>query len=553
MPELDAPIRDVTVYSDRALITRQGKLELEAGEHEIRVNNLPQFIQESLRAAGSGPQGTRILNVDITTAFYSRPPETELLTLQTELDLLIQKQQLLKARQDALNDRRNWLRALGEQSRDFARGLAQGQMKPQDCADFFSFTSDQALKDAQAAQDLEIQLKQVKQDIEAKKRELTWKQGTGPSDRLAALITVELAEAGTFELEISYLIMNASWYPQYDVRVQSGEDEEKGEVELTYIGMVQQKTGENWEHVQLSLSTARPSLASILPELQPWYLSNYQPPIPRRPAMAAMQRAHLSRGVAKKAQSEGADEDEEQFGGAENYLYAPAMAMPAAPLPVAAEIATTTVEKAGAAFVFRAGRSVDIPSDNSPHKTTIARDGLPCAFDYVTAPAIEENAHLRATITNTTERVLLAGKTNIFLSGEYVGTSAINQIAPTEELKLFLGIDDNIKVKRELIEKGVDKGNLLQRDVRVTTYAYRITVHNYTALAKKIVVRDHLPVSNHERIKIKIQTIQPTPAERDKLEMLEWRFPLPADKEQKIEYRFTVEYPQDMQVIGLPS
>ncbi|HEY4384435.1 MAG TPA: DUF4139 domain-containing protein, partial [Ktedonobacteraceae bacterium] len=495
---------------------------------------------------------TRILNVDITTAFYSRPPETELLTLQTELDLLIQKLQLLKARQDALNDRRNWLRALGEQSRDFARGLAQGQMKPQDCADFFSFTSDQALKDAQAAQDLEIQLKQVKQDIDAKKRELAWKQGDRPGDRLAALITVELAEAGSFELEISYLIMNASWYPQYDVRVQSGEDEEKGEVELTYIGMVQQTTGENWEHVQLSLSTARPSLAAILPELQPWYLNSYQPPIPRH-AMMAM-RAPMAQSRAKKAQSEYAtSDDSEEYGGTVNTLYTTAMAMPAAPLPVAAEVATTTVEKAGAALVFRAGRSVDIPSDNSPHKTTIARDGLPCTFDYVTAPAVEENAHLRATISNTTERVLLAGKTNIFLSGEYVGTSAIKQITPTEELKLFLGLDDNIKVKRELIEKGVDKGNLLQRDVRVTTYAYRITVHNYTATPKKIVVRDHLPVSNHERIKVKIQTILPTPAERDKLEMLEWRFALPADKEQKIEYRFTVEYPQDMQVIGLPS
>src|SRR5450631_2821474 len=177
MPELDAPIRDVTVYSDRALITRQGQIELEAGEHELRVNNLPQFMRESLRATGRGPQHTRILTVDITTAFHSLPPETELLTLQTEIELLTQKFQLLQARQDALNDRRKWLRSLGEQSRDFARGLAQGQMKPQDCADFFTFTSEQALKDAEAAQDFEIQLKQVQQDLEAKKRELSQKRG----------------------------------------------------------------------------------------------------------------------------------------------------------------------------------------------------------------------------------------------------------------------------------------------------------------------------------------------------------------------------------------
>src|SRR5213080_2836979 len=193
MIELEAPIKEVTVYADRALITRCGDIELEAGEHELRVNNLPQFLRDSLRASGQGPQGLRILNVDISTAFLSRPPEAELSTLQDELDALIQQHKLLEARQNALNDRRQWLRALGEQSRDFARGLAQGQMKPQDCADFFSFMAQQALQDAQAAQELEVQLKQVQQEIEAKERELAQQQGGRDPDRLAAVITLELA------------------------------------------------------------------------------------------------------------------------------------------------------------------------------------------------------------------------------------------------------------------------------------------------------------------------------------------------------------------------
>ncbi|MBA2396721.1 MAG: hypothetical protein H0V70_28685, partial [Ktedonobacteraceae bacterium] len=59
--------------------------------------------------------------------------------------------------------------------------------------------------------------------------------------------------------------------------------------------------------------------------------------------------------------------------------------------------------------------------------------------------------------------------------------------------------------------------------------------------------------AQHERIKIKNQTIQPPPAERTKLEIMVWRFPLPADGEQKIEYRFIVEHTQDLRVVGLPS
>ena len=80
MIDLDAPIKEVTVYADRALVTRQGSINLEAGEHELRVNNLPQLLRDSLRAAGQGSQGTRLLNVDIATAYYSRPPESELET-----------------------------------------------------------------------------------------------------------------------------------------------------------------------------------------------------------------------------------------------------------------------------------------------------------------------------------------------------------------------------------------------------------------------------------------------------------------------------------------
>lgn len=554
MIDLEAPIKEVTVYADRALVTRCGDIELEAGEHELRINNLPQFLRDSLRASGRGPKGIRILNVDITTAFRSRPPEAEVITLQDELERLVQNQQLLEARRSALNDRRQWLRALGEQSRDFAKGLAQGQMKPQDCADFFSFAANQALQDAEAAQNLEVELKHVQQEIEAKKRELAQMQGNILPDRLAAVVTVTLAEAGEFELELSYLVKGASWHPQYDVRVQMTDGKGEGEVELTYVGVVQQTTGERWENVGLSLSTARPSLAAVLPELDPWYLTVFTPPVPAplraaQPRIASMaglpgdQYANLPvppMAMSAMAVSDQASFEEEQEQEAREKALRPA------------DVATASVEQTGTALIFRVGRSVDIPSDNSPHKTTIARDNLPCMFDYVSAPLIDEQVHLRATIVNTTERVLLAGDASIFLSSEYVGTTSVKITAQAEKFKIFLGIDDGIKVKRELIERNVEKGNALQGNIRRITYAYRITVHNYASAPRRVVIRDHLPVSQHERVKVKVQSVQPAPEERTRLELITWKFTLPVDGEQKIEYRFVVEHPQDMRVIGLP-
>jgi len=540
MTEIIAPIADATVYTDRALITRRGSIHLAAGEHEIQVNNLPQFLRESLRASGKGPQGTRILNVDVTTSFYSRPPENEMQALENEIEVLQQQYQLLRTRQDALADRRQWLRALGEQSRDFAKGIAQGQMKPQDCTDFFSFMAVQSQQDAEAAQHLDLEMQKQMQEIDAKRRELGRYRGLINPDRQAAIISVILEQEGNFELELSYIVRNASWSPQYDVRVQKNVEQTRGEVELTYIGLVRQSTGERWENVNLALSTARPSLAAVLPELKPWYLKSYEPPPP--PMQFAAAAAPMALRAAHK------------YGGPEDTLIsAPTGALVSEiPEQVEATVDTAAVEHTGTAYVFRVGRSVDIPSDNSPHKTTIALDGLPCEFDYVSAPALEEDIHLRATISNTTDRVLLKGSASIFLSGEYVGTTEVKMTAPGEKFKIFLGLDDSIKVERKLIERSVDKGNLLQSDLRRTTFSYSIKVHNYAPAPRHIIVRDHLPVPQHERIKVKVQQLQPQPGERTKLELLTWDFTLAADAEQKIEYRFVVEHPQDLKVVGLP-
>ena len=538
--DIQAPITEVTVYNDRALVTRAGTIHLAQGEHDVRINDLPPFLRESLRASGKGPQGMRILNVDITTAYHSFTTREDLLKLEVEIENLEQQAKLLKARQDALQDRRKWLRSLGEQATDFARGLARGQMKPQDCADFFRFASQQAQQDAEEALDLDVQVQRLQKEIQARRREYTQKQNSGTTDRLAAVVALEMPQEGDITLEISYMVTGASWHPQYDVRVQLNEDGNRGEVELTYLGVVTQRTDEDWSSVQLSLSTARPSLASVLPELKPWYINTFTPV----PVYAAQAKSSSMR-VRGLGMSTGVQAEDSE-------MPPVAAAAPAALMSQPAEMATASVENTGTAYVFRVARSVDIPSNGSPHKTTIALDRLPCTFDYVSAPSLEENVHLRATITNTTERVILPGTTHIFLKGEYVGTSQVKQTAHSERFKIFLGIDDSIKVERKLTERAVDKGVLLQNDLRRLTYGYKITISNFTSFPRQIVLRDHLPIPQHERVKIKTLHLQPAPTEQTKLSLYTWQFTLPPSGEYKVEYRFLVEHPRDLTLIGLP-
>ncbi len=541
--ELTAPIAHVTVFPDRALVQRRGNATLEPGNHLLVIGGLPEALdRDSVRASGSGPKGARIERLDVAPEIHAVTPEAEVRAMEQEIEDLQYQLRLLETRQQASANQQEWLNKLGEQSAtDMARGLAFSRLKPEDCGAFFTFATDQARSLNEAKLDLDKQHTQLERELQAKQRTLAQVNLWRGTDRVAATVEITMTEAGIFTLELSYVLPGASWTPQYDVRV----DDERGQVTLTYQGLVSQSTGEDWQQVDLTLSTARPSQATRVPELDPWYLQAWTPQV--------FKPMRKSRGLS--------------FGGAAPMPQSAAYGQSSGEIMLdavdqlaqideepaqEAEIATASVEQSGGALLFHTSYSADIPSDGSPHTVAIARDDLPCAFDYVTAPVIDLVAHQRATITNRTERVLLPGRAHIFHGEAYLGVTAIEKIAPSEEFKLFVGIDDNIRVKRDLEEKDVDKGTVLQTNLRRITYTYRMKVRNYRAAPAQITLRDRLPVAQHERIKVRMLEMRPQPDERTKLDILKWEFTLPPDQERVFDVRFSVEYPRDLNVTGLP-
>lgn len=49
-------------------------------------------------------------------------------------------------------------------------------------------------------------------------------------------------EKGEVSLRVSYVVSDASWKPKYDLRVSSA----NRTMAVSYFGLVQQKTGEDW-------------------------------------------------------------------------------------------------------------------------------------------------------------------------------------------------------------------------------------------------------------------------------------------------------------------
>jgi uncharacterized protein (TIGR02231 family) len=542
--DLTTTITGVTVYPDRAQITRAGATRLDApGEHTLRIGGLPlALLPDSVRASGKGPVGMRILAIEQSHEANPSAPEETLKALQGEIERLEREIALLDERLRSVQERQGWLSTLGDQAaRSLAWGIARGSTKPEDASGLFAYADEQAQYLASSRQEIQTTRDEAQRTLDARRRELNRLGGAGQPDRIVASVRVETASAGEVQIELSYLLYGASWRPRYDARV----DAAAGRVKLTQQALVSQRTGEDWANVALALSTARPSAATRLPdEPDPWYLDLYKPapPVPVA-GDAPRMRGFKALGAVGSVNTA-----------------APMMAQAAMDqleeASVAAEFAVAEIERAGSAQVFRVPGGVGVPSDGEAHLFGIGEYEAPVKLDYVAQPVYSPGAHLRATATNTAGRVLLPGELHVFQAGaggdEYVGQTRLELTAENAELPLYLGVDDNFTVKRELIERDTDKGSLLQRGVRKTTFGYRVTLANRTGAAQHVTLQDVLPVPRNERIKLNTMEIRPQPSERTKLEQLTWELDLAPNEEKKVEWRFVVESPTDTDVTNLP-
>src|SRR5437773_8746295 len=84
-----------------------------------------------------------------------------------------------------------------------------------------------------------------------------------------------------------------------------------------------------------------------------------------------------------------------------------------------------TVEQGVAAATYRPARPVAVPADGAAHRATVAVLDLSAQLDYVTAPVRGPEAHLRATVVNSSVHTLLPGRASVFHAGDFVGSTAL--------------------------------------------------------------------------------------------------------------------------------
>ncbi|MBN1936448.1 MAG: mucoidy inhibitor MuiA family protein [Anaerolineae bacterium] len=535
--KIESPIVAVTVYPDRARVTRRGVVVLkETGAQDLVVADLTRLLDpESVRVGGEGAARVRLIGVDVREQYYIETPSVPAAELERKIQDKKDADQALADEDVSLQEQIGFLSGLtASAGESLARGIGRGRAQVTDGETLLGFVGAQHKLLADRRREIAVQRREIAKEIEVLQQELKRIQGARPRQRYEAVVGVEVLSPGEFTLDLEYTTRGgASWQPLYDLRLLTEEGDPQ--VELTYLGEVKQSTGEDWLGVDLTLSTARPSVSAQIPELSTWYVDILRPLPPPSAAPAI-------RGMGMVADMEVMRKAEFSLGAA--------VPAPEALPPAPAEVMQASVDTSGAAVTFHIPRKADIPADNTPHKTTVLLLRFAPKLDFVAVPKQSDEVYRRATIQNKSEVTLLPGPLTLFHGGEFVGRANLVKVAPGEEFETTLGIDDRIKVERELALDEVGKQFIGDR--RVHRYAYEVKVQNLLPCAATVVVKDQLPVAANEEIKIKAEPIVPEPAQQTDLGELTWELSLAAQQKQTIRFEFTVTAPRSQTVTGLP-
>ena len=532
--ETVSKINSVTVYSDRALVKRFFSAELPAGFVSLIVPDLPsKMLNESVRVGGKGTSAATISGVRVEEEYLEESARAIVRDLEKGKAEVEDRIKTLGDRKGVLDEKKKFIMSLSQKTtQSISENLAVQRPSLEEWVGMVAFI-DQSLN----AINVESQsIDKEKAELDGRKavidKEMANYQNQSGESRKSVMVDLELDEPGSVSLELAYIVYGATWTPIYDIRASSDNDS----IDVIFMANVLQNTGEDWNDVNLELSTAKPFVGAAPRELNPWYLSAAAGNVYEGGAGRDADRWQILGTNDRAPRSPGEMALKQTTGFTQQARYA---------------VADVSQQLISTSFVLK--QTETILSDNTPKKVSVKFATTEGKKEYYAVPKLNSYAYLRTMVTNQTNFPLLPGPANVFFDGDFVSTSSIPLVVPSESFEMYLGIDEGIKLKRELVEKFADKTGMLSKKSRVE-YSYKITVETYRDYVQKITVIDQVPVSQDDRLEVKVKNVSPEPAYKgddEKKGILRWVINLePAGKE-TLTFNYQILHPPDLVIAGL--
>jgi hypothetical protein len=586
-------IDEVTVYRGQALVTRLVDVPGPAGSREIVVGGLPDRIQPgSIYAEGTA-------GITINSVSYSvRPVEKDvradvqkyddqIRALQDRISANQRKSQLNQSQKDYLAKLETFTATTA--TVELTKGVlnADTLMK----LTGYQFEQRQALSDSDMK--LALELRDLNEQLQTLARARAQVATASSKLEREAKVSVTLTGNGG-KMRLRYIVDNATWLPSYNVRFATASNKA---ITIEYLASIQQLTGEDWSNVQISLSTATPSLVAKAPLLNELAITSSRGGQPTD-VLTQMQQGGTTQarqnleqqrldlenfrgsignnsfnGNAILNQSQQAANTININGTIVNLDYIgdnndidlilnkTAADLQLVDLLAKEKIARTKDKPApltpdeGLTVTYNIKPRTTLLSRSDRQLIQIAPATLTAEIYKVASPVLSTYVYDEATTTNTSDTVFLWGDVNTYINNEFVGRGVMPSVAIGQRFNVGLGIDSSLRTRRELVEKteNTQGGN------RVVEFTYRLTVENFGSKDASVHLQDRLPTAKEAEIRVTMAPRDSKDPKQPELSkdsiyeqtdhkkgILRWDLKVPAkavdDKAVVVEYSFKLEY-----------
>ena len=506
---LDAPVFQVTLLEDRALVQRRGKANLTSGLWRIRVEKVaPVLADKSLRAefCGDYPEA-RIDDVRARRRMLIKEEERPEEIRQWEQEL----RSLFNSFNHTTEDRQHLEYCFERINKILEKGLSElpldavwGQIDPKSWREQLQ-TLFQQLRQLRAeilsSYHTQEQLRQQINDLITKIKALS-----RPDLVYTAYIEADLMipQQGEYEITFDYVVPNAMWRPWHQARLLSEVPDSRDNpwavstLSFRCDGCVWQNTGEDWNDVDLVFSTARASLGTEPPLLTDDLLN-----------VTEKSKQLIIQTWNQEIQTTGLGMDA-------------ASATTQAPSTV--EI--PGVDDGGEVRNLRPATKATIPSDGCPYRVPLFSFESPAQVEYVLMPELSCQVVLKSEQANKAEYPILAGPVDLVRTSEFVGKTSVMFIAPGEKFALGWGSDGAMRVQRTQTQKRKQDHLTKWNTVTVTT---KLFLSNIGAETRVIKATERVPVSELEQVKVEVVSDETTGGvQPDENGFCTWNFTLEA-------------------------
>ncbi|WP_019294549.1 DUF4139 domain-containing protein [Leisingera sp. ANG-S] len=524
---VSSTVSEVTLYPGLAEVTRSAALTLPEGRHRLILQNVPRTAAlETLQVEIAGARRVATL----LRENYVPPRDAD----DPEVEAAEARVREVEARIAAVRDEAAQARAgvrAAEASIGFLQqlgtneGLAQADAVA--LSEIARMISAEAAGASQAAVASEAEARRIELQMQDLEEELAEAQAAlaaitlEDDDRLYIAVDIEAEQAGEGAVKVSYYTAgagNIGWQPSYEMHLNTVTEQQ---VILKRAVMLVQDTGENWQDVALTLSTAVPGEQGSPSALRPWLRRIEEPQPPRALKSMGQDVAELS-----------------------------ALAEPVLEAPAVFEETRGGwgADLGGAAATYRFGLPVSIASGADLLRLEMDSLTAEAKVQAVAVPSRDETAYRVSTFTNSFgEQLLASDEVPRFVDGKLVTVEDFAGLAPGAEMDAGFGPIEGLQLRRDVLGQSEGEQGLISRS-NAQVQKVEITVENLTAQEWVVRVLDRVPYSQQDDLEIEWSaTPRPTKENVEKQRgILAWDLELGAGESETIQLDTTLSWPEGM-------